>query len=111
MPVHELFRLAAVLFLLSLSMTATAAEPRQSPNPDEAKALARDVYLYAYPIVLMDIDIQHKSPGKEHESNWLPAPEGRFQVMMRMYSPKAKVLREGPKLPPLKKIGHSTDDE
>jgi hypothetical protein len=52
----------------------------------------------------LDITIQNQSPGADKESNWLPAPEGQFQVMMRMYSPKAEVLREGPKLPPLRKV-------
>jgi len=30
---------------------------------------------------------QHTSPGKEKESNWLPAPAGPFVLMMRMYLP------------------------
>jgi hypothetical protein len=30
---------------------------------------------------------QHKSPGKDKEANWLPAPEGPFVLMMRMYWP------------------------
>lgn len=34
--------------------------------------------------------IQHESPGKDKESNWLPAPQGRFVLMMRMYWPKEK---------------------
>jgi hypothetical protein len=31
---------------------------------------------------------QHQSPGKELEANWLPAPEGHFTLMLRMYWPK-----------------------
>jgi hypothetical protein len=31
---------------------------------------------------------QHESPGKDNEANWLPAPEGDFVLMMRMYWPK-----------------------
>ncbi len=31
---------------------------------------------------------QHASPGKDKEANWLPAPEGEFILMMRMYWPK-----------------------
>ncbi|GLS20069.1 hypothetical protein GCM10007874_30860 [Labrys miyagiensis] len=30
---------------------------------------------------------QTKSPGKDKESNWLPAPEGQFIPMLRMYAP------------------------
>lgn len=32
--------------------------------------------------------IQKDSPGKERESNWLPAPDGPMFVVMRMYWPK-----------------------
>jgi hypothetical protein len=32
--------------------------------------------------------IQHESPGKEKEDNWLPAPEGEFALMLRLYWPK-----------------------
>jgi hypothetical protein len=35
----------------------------------------------------VDIYIQHDSPGKAKESNWLPAPAGQFILMMRMYWP------------------------
>jgi hypothetical protein len=36
----------------------------------------------------VDLYIQHKSPGKDKESNWLPAPADRFILIMRMYWPK-----------------------
>jgi len=39
----------------------------------------------------LDICIQQKSPGKDAESNWLPAPAGSFNVVMRMYWPKEAV--------------------
>jgi len=32
--------------------------------------------------------IQHDSPGKDKEPNWLPAPEGPMFVVMRLYWPK-----------------------
>ena len=32
--------------------------------------------------------IQHASPGKEKESNWLPAPNGPIYLVMRLYWPK-----------------------
>ncbi len=35
----------------------------------------------------IEILIQHKSPGRDLESNWLPAPAGRFNLMLRMYWP------------------------
>lgn len=36
----------------------------------------------------LDLYIQNKTPGKDKESNWLPAPEGRFILMMRLYWPQ-----------------------
>jgi hypothetical protein len=33
---------------------------------------------------------QHESPGKDKESNWLPAPQGGFLPMLRMYWPKVQ---------------------
>jgi hypothetical protein len=31
--------------------------------------------------------IQHQSPGKAKEANWLPAPKGAFYMVMRLYMP------------------------
>ncbi|BFU94062.1 MAG: hypothetical protein NTNFB02_07840 [Nitrospira sp.] len=31
--------------------------------------------------------IQHESPGKDKEANWLPAPNGPFYMVMRLYLP------------------------
>jgi hypothetical protein len=36
----------------------------------------------------LDLYIQNESPGKEKEANWLPAPKGKFILMMRLYWPK-----------------------
>lgn len=38
----------------------------------------------------LDLFIQNESPGKDKESNWLPAPKGEFVLMMRLYWPKEK---------------------
>lgn len=35
-----------------------------------------------------DVIVSATSPGKARASNWLPAPEGDFQLMMRLYAPK-----------------------
>ena len=36
--------------------------------------------------------LQKTSPGKDKESNWLPAPNGPIYVVMRLYWPKAEAL-------------------
>lgn len=47
--------------------------------------------------------IQHDSPGKDKESNWLPAPSGPFFMAMRLYWPKAEALEGKWTAPPLKR--------
>jgi hypothetical protein len=45
----------------------------------------------------LSIYIQRNSPGKEKESNWLPAPDGAMFIVMRLYWPKT----EAPSVYPL----------
>ena len=40
----------------------------------------------------LDLYIQKDSPGKDKESNWLPAPAGSFNLCLRMYWPDQKFL-------------------
>ncbi len=40
----------------------------------------------------LDIFIQHKPPAEERRSNWLPAPAGRFDMVLRLYWPSPEVL-------------------
>ena len=48
--------------------------------------------------------IQHESPGKKKEANWLPAPKGPFFMAMRLYWPKAEALEGKWTAPPLKRM-------
>jgi hypothetical protein len=36
----------------------------------------------------LTIYIQHASPGSDLEANWLPSPQGKFHLMLRMYWPQ-----------------------
>jgi len=36
----------------------------------------------------VDLYVQNENPGKDKESNWLPAPSDKFVLMLRMYWPK-----------------------
>jgi hypothetical protein len=47
----------------------------------------------------LSIYIQRNSPGKDKESNWLPAPDGPMFIVMRLYWPKT----EAPSVYPLGK--------
>ncbi len=40
----------------------------------------------------LEIYIQHDNPGKDKESNWLPAPEEEFRLSLRMYLPQESIL-------------------
>lgn len=48
--------------------------------------------------------VQHESPGKELESNWLPAPKGPFFLALRLYWPKEEAVSGQWKEPPVKAV-------
>jgi hypothetical protein len=50
--------------------------------------------------------LQNESPGSNKESNWLPAPKGKFVLMMRLYWPKEKApsILDGTWKPPAVKL-------
>jgi hypothetical protein len=52
----------------------------------------------------LTIYIQHESPGQDRESNWLPAPNGAFMAVLRLYWPKKEALDGGWKAPPLQRV-------
>ncbi|MBE0637231.1 MAG: DUF1254 domain-containing protein [Bacteroidales bacterium] len=62
------------------------------------------------PDMKMDADggltlyIQHESPGKDLESNWLPAPKGPFSSYLRIYWPKETALDGSWKNPPMQLV-------
>jgi hypothetical protein len=57
------------------------------------------------PSLLRDTDggytfyIQNESPGIDKEANWLPAPKGPFQMVLRLYWPKPDALNGSWKAP------------
>jgi hypothetical protein len=52
----------------------------------------------------ISIYFQAKSPGKDKESNWLPAPEGPFWLVLRTYGPGKSILNKTWKMPPVKQV-------
>lgn len=50
----------------------------------------------------VDMYFQSKSPGAKKEANWLPAPEGEFILMMRLYWPsdQSPTILDGSWTPP-----------
>jgi len=45
--------------------------------------------------------LQKESPGAEREANWLPAPDGRFFAVLRLYLPEPQAISGEWKQPPL----------
>jgi hypothetical protein len=52
----------------------------------------------------LDLYFQNESPGKDRESNWLPAPAGAFNLTMRLYGPKQDALTGKWNPPPVTKV-------
>jgi len=52
----------------------------------------------------LDFYIQKDSPGKDKEPNWLPAPAGRFNLMLRLYWPRESLLEGVWQPPAVKKV-------
>ena len=53
----------------------------------------------------LDIYVQSTAPAG-HVSNWLPSPKsGQFEVILRMYGPKASALHDTYNYPPITKTG------
>jgi hypothetical protein len=76
-------------------------------NPLNRYTLSQRNALKANPDGSVDLYIQHESPGKDKESNWLPAPAGEFILMMRLYWPKEtppSVLDGSWKIPEVREV-------
>ena len=65
-----------------------------SPTPGLKTAADGSITIY----------MQAKSPGKDKESNWLPAPAGPFWPILRTYGPAEPILDKSWKLPAIKRV-------
>jgi len=54
----------------------------------------------------IDLYLQHESPGKDKESNWLPAPKGEFILMLRFYWPEESLIQGKWTPPAVVKVKH-----
>jgi hypothetical protein len=80
-------------FFVENSINRYSISPRQNlkANPDGS----------------VDLYIQKDSPGPDKENNWLPAPAGKFVLMLRMYWPNEKspsVINDSWTIPPVRKV-------
>jgi len=81
------------------SLTLYDSEGYFVPNPMNRYALGDRSGLKKSADGSIEIYLQKDSPGKDKESNWLPCPEGSFNLLMRLYWPKPEVV-EGKYAPP-----------
>lgn len=71
------------------------------PNPLERYSLGTKNTTLTYSADgSLTVYVGAKSPGGEHESNWLPAPQGAFSLYLRAYWPDQAVL-DGTWIPPV----------
>jgi len=84
------------------SMTLYDADFFFVPNPIDRYAVSQRDAFVVNPDGSIDIYIQTESPGKDKEANWLPAPRGKFQLVLRMYGPTktAPTIVDGSWTPP-----------
>jgi hypothetical protein len=60
--------------------------------------------LTANPDGSIDLFIQRDDPGGDKTTNWLPAPEGPFNLTMRLYAPKQSALTGEWAPPPITRV-------
>ena len=76
-------------------------------NPINRYSISARQNLKENPDGSVDLLIQHDSPGPDKEANWLPAPAGKFVLMLRLYwpNPKAPSILDGSwVIPEVKKV-------
>ncbi|WP_210381416.1 DUF1254 domain-containing protein [Microvirga zambiensis] len=76
------------------------------PNPINRYSISARQNLKANPDGSVDLYIQKDSPGADKEANWLPAPAGKFILMLRMYWPNESnpsIIDGTWTIPPVKK--------
>jgi hypothetical protein len=82
-------------------------------NPLNRYTLSQRNKLKFNPDGSVDLYLQAANPGPDKESNWLPAPNGTFVLMLRLYWPNetAPTILNGTWKPPaVQQVGQPTSD-
>ena len=82
------------------SLTMGDARNHFVPNPINRYSVSDRSGLVPNADGSVDIYIQNAAPAG-HESNWLPAPTGKFILWLRVYLPGATILDGKYKVPPV----------
>jgi hypothetical protein len=86
------------------SVTLYDAEGFQVANPLNRFAVSSWMPFKYNPDGSLDLYFQKESPGTDKEANWLPAPQGHFNLTMRLYAPKSDALTGKWNPPPVRKM-------
>jgi hypothetical protein len=82
-----------------------ASRSRHAANPLNRYAIGDRDTLKANPDGPVDLYLQRDSPGRDKESNWLPADAASFNVSLRLCWPRAEAVKGTWTPPPIKKVG------
>lgn len=74
------------------SITLYDAQGFQVQNPLNRFSLSSWMPLKYNADGSLDLYFQNENPGPDKEVNWLPAPKGPFNLLMRLYAPKSEAL-------------------
>jgi hypothetical protein len=85
------------------SVTLYDPDGYQVANPLHRFALSSWMPLKYNPDGSLDLYVQNENPGGDQEANWLPAPKGAFNLLMRLYAPKDEALTGKWNPPPVTK--------
>ena len=85
------------------SLTMGDARNHFVPNPINRYSVSDRTGLAQNPDGSVDIYIQNLAPAG-HESNWLPAPLGKFILWLRVYMPGEAILQRRYTVPPVAEV-------
>jgi hypothetical protein len=88
------------------SLTMYDAESFFVPNPLNRYALGSHSTFKRGKDGSLTFYIQKDSPGRDREPNWLPAPAGKFILMLRLYWPRKSMLEGAWQIPPVKRVDY-----
>jgi len=81
------------------SVTLYDPEGYQVANPLNRFAVSSWMPFKYDPDGSLSLYFQNENPGNDKEANWLPAPKGGFNLLLRLYAPRSEVLT-GKWIPP-----------
>lgn len=86
------------------SLTVYDAQSFLVDNPIKRYSIASWMPLKPNRDGSLDVYVQHGSPGKGKQANWLPAAAGEFSITMRVYWPKTEMLDGSWQPPAVKRV-------